>query len=69
MLSTSYGIITDRAINAPGLRNNFVDGLNATEKRHLKGNMEIIGKLASNKASKIGMLNIDSKDVSIKFSD
>ena len=31
VLSSSYGIIIDRAINAPGHGNNFVDGLNATE--------------------------------------
>ena len=37
VLSTSYGIIMDRAINTPGHGKNVVDGLNATEKRYLKG--------------------------------
>ena len=36
VLSYSYGIITDRAINEPGNENNFVDGINATGKRYLK---------------------------------
>ena len=31
VLSSSYGIIMDRAINAPGHEKNVVDGLNATE--------------------------------------
>ena len=30
VFSSSYGIITDRTINAPGHGNNAVDGLNAT---------------------------------------
>ena len=46
----------DRAINAPGHGRNVVDGLNATDKCYLKEHMEIIGKLASNYISKIGML-------------
>ena len=69
VLSSSYDIITDCAINEPGHRNNVVDGLNAIEKRYLKEKMELIGKLASNETSKIGMLPSDSKDVSIKFTD
>ena len=32
VLSSSYGIILDRAINSPGHGNNVVDGLNTTEK-------------------------------------
>ena len=36
VLSSSYGIIMDRAINSPGHRKNVADGLNATEKRYLK---------------------------------
>ena len=48
VLSSSYGIITDRTINEPGHGMNVVDGLNATDKRYLKGKMEIIGKLGSN---------------------
>ena len=35
----------DRAINAPGHGNNFVDGLNATEKWYSKEQMEFIGKI------------------------
>ena len=37
VLSSSYGIIIDRAINAPGHGKNVVDGLNATENIYLKG--------------------------------
>ena len=36
VLSSSYVIIMDLAINAPGHENNVVDGLNATDKRYLK---------------------------------
>ena len=32
VLSSSYGIIMDHAINTTGYVNNFVDGINATEK-------------------------------------
>ena len=46
----------DRSINAPGNGNNVYDGLNAKYKRYLKGEMELIGKLASNDTSKIGIL-------------
>ena len=67
VLSSSYGIITDLTINAPGHGNNVVDGLNATEKRYLKGKMELIGKLASNDTTNIGMLPSDSKYTPIKF--
>ena len=67
MLSSSYGIITDHAINAPGHGNNVVDGLNATEKRYLKGEMELIGKLASKDTTNIGILPSSSKYISIKF--
>ena len=59
----------DCAINAPGHVNNVVDGLNTTDKRYLKGKMELIGKLASDDSTNIGMLPSDSKYVSIKFSD
>ena len=44
------------AINSPCNGNNVVDGLNSTGKRYLKGKMELIGKLASNNTSDIGML-------------
>ena len=37
VLSSSYGIIMDRVINAPGHGKNVLDGLNATYKRYLKG--------------------------------
>ena len=37
VFSYSYGIIIDRAINAPGHVNNIVDGLNSKEKLYLKG--------------------------------
>ena len=56
MFSSSYVIITDRAINAPGRGKNFVDGLNATGKRYLKGKMEHMGKLSSKDTTNIGML-------------
>ena len=36
MLSSSYGIILDRAIIAPGHRKNVVDGFNEMDKRYLK---------------------------------
>ena len=37
VLPSSYSIIMDRAINAPGNGNNVVDRLNATDKCYLKG--------------------------------
>ena len=69
VLSYENGIILDRAINEPCHEKNVVDGINATEKRYLKGEMELVGKLASKDTSKIGMLPSDPKDVSIKFAD
>ena len=57
------------AINAPGHGNNVFDGLNAMDKFYLKGEMEVIGKLASNGTSNIGMLPSASKYFYIKFSD
>ena len=48
VLSSSYGIIMDHAINAPGHLKNVFDVLNATDKRYLKEQMEINGKLSSN---------------------
>ena len=39
MVSASYGILMYHAINVPGNGNNFVDGLNATDKRYLKEQM------------------------------
>ena len=64
-MSSSYGIIIDLAINAPGHGNNALYGLNATEKSHLKGEMELMGKLSSNDTTNIGMLPSASKYVSI----
>ena len=61
VLSSSYVIIMDRAINAPGNGTNVVDGLNATDKRHLKRGIQIIGKLGSNDTTTIGMLPSASK--------
>ena len=57
----------DPAINSPGHGNNIVDGLNATDKRYLKYQMESIGKLASNDTSKIGILPNALKYVSVEF--
>ena len=31
-----YGIVTDRATNTPGHRNNVVGGINATDKIYLR---------------------------------
>ena len=45
VLSSSYGIIMYQAINAPGNGNNVVDVINATDKRNLKGKMELMGTL------------------------
>ena len=68
-VEVSTGIIIDHAINATGHINNFVDGLNATDKRYLKEQMEPIVKLVSNDTSNIGMLPSASKYVSIKFAE
>ena len=38
----------DQEIHAPGHERIVFDGINATDKRYLKGKMELIGKLASN---------------------
>ena len=56
VLSSSYGIIMDQAMNEIGHGNNVVDGLNATKKRYLKGEMELMGKLASKDTTNIAML-------------
>ena len=58
VLSYSYVIIMDFKINALGHGNNFVDGLNATEKSYLKGGMELMGKLASNDTTILGCLPV-----------
>ena len=67
VLSSSYGIITYRKINAPGHGENVVDRTNATEKRSFKGEMELIGKLGINDAKQFVMLPSASKDTSITF--
>ena len=69
VLSSSYGIVTDCVINAPGHGKNVVDGLNETDKLYLKRKMELMGRLASNDTTNIGMLPNASKYVSINFSD
>ena len=51
VLSYSYGITMDCAINAPVHRNNVVDVINVTDKHYLKEKMDLICKLASNNTS------------------
>ena len=53
--------------SAPRHGNNVVDGLNATFKRYLKGQMEFLDKLSSNDTSDIVIIHSASKYVSIKF--
>ena len=48
VLSSSYVIIMNCAINAPGHEKNLVDVLNATDKLYFKSQMELIGKLRIN---------------------
>ena len=67
VLSSSYDIIIDRAINVPGHGNNVVDVLNGIDKRYSKGKMELIGKLWSKDITSIGILPSASKYVSVKF--
>ena len=69
VLSSVYGIIMDCAINAPVHGRNVVDGVNYTDKKHFKEQMELCNKLLSKDTSKIGMLPSASKDVSVKFSE
>ena len=69
VLSSSYVIIMDCAMNTPGHGRNVVDGLNATDNHYLKGEMKLMGKLASNDTTNIGMLPSASKYVSIKFAN
>ena len=57
MLSSSYGIIINRAINPPGCVKGVVYRLNATENSYLK-----------EQHIKIRIIPSASKDVSIKFS-
>ena len=67
VLSSSYGIIMDRAIIEPVHGIFFVDELNVTDKLYLKGKVELIGILASNNTTNIVIIPGDSKDVSIKY--
>ena len=69
LLSSSYGIITDLAINAPGHGKNVVNRLNATDKRYFKGKMELVVKLASNNSTNFEVILSASKDVSFKSVD
>ena len=59
----------DCAINAPIHGNIVVDWLNATDKCYVKGEIEVIGKLASVDTLNIGILTSASKDLPIKFAD
>ena len=56
VISSSYVIIMDSAVNAPGHRNNVFDGLNSTAKMFLKEQIELIGKLISNDKLSIGII-------------
>ena len=68
VLSSSYGIIMNPAINEPGHGKSIVDVLNAADKPYLEGGRELIGKLVSKDTTNISMLPSDSKDVFFKFS-
>ena len=57
-----YGIITDFSINVPVSGDNVVDGINATEKRHLKEQMKLLRKLASNDTSRVLMITSTSNN-------
>ena len=69
VLSYSYIIIMDPAIDTPDHGKNVVDGLNATEKLYSKEKMELMGKLASKDTTNVGMLPSASKYVSINFAN
>ena len=51
-----YGMIMYREINKPGHGNNVVNGINSTDTSYLKGEMELLVKLASNNTSRIRMI-------------
>ena len=59
----------DRAMNTTGHRKNVVDGLNATNKCYLKGEMELMSILSIYDITNIGMLPSASKYVSVSFTD
>ena len=44
VLSSSYGIIMDHAMNSSGHGKNVVDGINAMEKLYLKEKIQHMGK-------------------------
>ena len=67
VFSSSYYIIIDRVIIAPGHGNNVVYVLNTTENRYLKEKMELISKLSSNDTIHIGMLPRTSKYVWYRY--
>ena len=57
----------DHTIDATDHGNNVVDGLNATDKRDQKQQMELIGKLSNNDTSNIVIIPSAQKYVSIKY--
>ena len=59
----------DHEINALCHGNNVLDRFNATDKSNLKGETELMGKLASKDTTNIGILPSASKYVSINFAD
>ena len=59
----------DRAINVSGHGNNVVDGLNVTDKRYLKYQMEIIGKFVRDDTTNIGIFPNALKYIFIKFAN
>ena len=67
VLSSSYGIIMDREISAPGHGNNVVNGINTTGKHYWKEQMELLGKISSNNKSYIGMLPSPSNKYPLNF--
>ena len=68
VLSPLYGILMDFVDNTTGNGKNVVGSINDTKTFYLKKQMKLLGKLASNNTSKIIMLPIEFKYVSIKFS-
>ena len=69
VLSYLYGIIIECAINAPVRVNNFVGGLNSTDKHYLEEQMKFLDKSERNDISKITILTIASKDISVNVSE
>ena len=67
VLSSIYGIIMDRAINAFVHRKNVFSGINDTGKHDLRAQMKLLGKLSTNNTSNIGMLLSASNNVPFIF--